>query len=331
MSRLLALFVLAAGLAAAEDYATLRVQADAAASRRDYDGARALLRQAIDARIATDGRFSATLIPDYFSLALLYRPGNQQQEGLRALDRATEIVMRGSPMDSVALADIHSMRGILLLTMKEQLAAVSVLNTAITLREGITGPEHGSLLPDLDRLAGVQMALRDYAAAEAAARRAIRIRERLLGPEDADLLGMLDVLAYSLYGQQKYEEGELVYQRLIRLWESSAGSHHPMLALALEKLSALYLSWEKPELSAEAAARATALRRHFLAAGLFRQAALEIKAKRLAEGLRLLREARSVLKPAHPATEELLRDIEEQIKLVQPAVKPAPAKKPAKQ
>lgn len=327
MRRLLTFFVLAAAITFADEYTTLRARADAAATRRDYDGARTFLRQAIDARVSTAGRFSPTLLPDFFALALLYRPGDQQQEGLRVLDRATEIVMRNEPLNALALADIHSLRGILLLTMKEQPAAVSVLSTAITLREGVTGPEHGNLLPDLDRLAGAQLTLRDYAAAEAAARRAVGIRERLLGPEDADLLSMLDVLAYALYGQQKFEEGEFVYQRLVRLWESSAGSHHPMLALTLEKLAALYRSWNKPELANEATARAMALRRHFLASGLVRQAALEAAAKHNAEALRLLREARATLRPAHPATDELLRQIHEQVQSLSLAPKAAPAKK----
>lgn len=323
---ILTLFVLAS-IAFADDYSDLRLQADAAAAKRDYPAARDFLSKAIDARIAADGRFAPQLLPDYLSLALLYKVGDQQKEGLRVLDRASEIVLRGTPVDTLALADVHSTRAVLLMAMKETLGAISVLNTAITLRESIVGANHGALVPDLDRLASVCVVRRDYECAESAARRAVRIRERLLGPEDPDLLSMLDVLAYALYGQKKYEDAEGVYLRLVSLWEASAGSHNPMLALTLEKIAVFYRSWEKPEKADEAAARALALRVHFHASGLVKRAGEELAASRPVDALKLYRQALALLTPDHPALAELRSQIQEQIKLIQAALRPVTSKK----
>lgn len=307
------------------DYLTLRTEAEAASSKRDYATARLLYRQAIDQRIATDGRYNPALIRDYFALALLYRSGEEQKEGLRALDRASEIVLRAPRLDPLALADVHSLRGVLLLSMKEIPAAVSVLQTALTLREETYGPDHASLLPDLDRLASAYVMQREYEMSEASARRAVTIRERVLGPEDPDLLSMLDILAYSLYGQKRYGEAETVYLRLVALWENSAGSHHPMLALTLEKLAALYRSSGKTDDSREAAGRALAIRVHFLASGLVRQGAEELAAGRPHAALRLYREALAALKPDHASLSEIRAQILQQIRQLQSSL---PSKNP---
>lgn len=330
MRLLLTVLTIAAALHAS-DYAELRKQADAAASRRDYEGARESLRQAIEARIATDGRFVPALVADYLSLALLYKPGDRQKEGLRYLDRASEIVLRGNPVDTVTLADVHSMRAVLLVAAKDPLSAISVLNTAITLRESVAGTSHVMLVPDLDRLASTCVFQRDYECAEAAAKRAIQIRERVLGPEDADLLSMTDVLAYALYGQKKFEEAELAYKRLIALWVTNTGSHNPMLALTLEKVAVFYTSWEKPELAQEAAARAMAIRVHFHASGLAKRAGEELIGGHVQAALKLYTETLAILKVDHPLLDELRKQVQEQEKLVRASLaKPGAAKKKAR-
>lgn len=327
---MLTLLVLAASVYA-NDYAELRRRADAAASQRDYATARDALSKAIEARIASDGRFARALMPDYLSLALLYKSGDQQKEGLRYLDRVTEIVLRGDPVDSVALADVHSMRAVLLIAAKDPMAAISVLNAALTLRESAVGATHVMLVPDLDRLASTCVMQRDYECAESAAKRAIQIRERLLGPEDADLLSMTDVLAYALYGQKKYEEAEAVYQRLISLWVLNTGTHNPMLALTLEKVAVFYASWEKPELAREAASRAMAIRVHFHASGLAKRAGDELGAGHTQSALKLYSETLAVLKVDHPLLDELRKQVQEQEKLVRAAVaKPSSTKKKAR-
>ncbi|HRJ19579.1 MAG TPA: tetratricopeptide repeat protein, partial [Bryobacteraceae bacterium] len=114
--------------------------------------------------------------------------------------------------------------------------------------------------------------LRDYPAASETHLRAIRIRERCLGPMDPDLLANLDGLSYALLGQKEFEAAEPVYLRLLALWENNAGTHHPMVALTLDKLVMFYREWGREEPAEAAAARAAALRVHFHAAGLVKRA-----------------------------------------------------------
>jgi tetratricopeptide (TPR) repeat protein len=178
--------------------------------------------------------------------------------------------------------------------------AAEQLETSCAIRGAISGQLDVSLVPDLDRLGAVYLALHTYDKAESIFRRTLVIRESVLGTENADLLATLDGLAYSYFGQDKFDEAEPVYQRLIHLWSKSVGETHPMLALALDKVGIFYAAQKKNDQAKEAFERANAIRANSLAAGLSTEAGQARETGDLATAAALYARALRVLDPPNP-------------------------------
>jgi tetratricopeptide (TPR) repeat protein len=140
------------------------------------------------------------------------------------------------------------------------------------------------------------------------------IRETLLGKDDADLIATVDGLAYACFGQKKYAEAEPIYERLIALWVKSLGDDHPMIAMALDKVSVFYADQKKFDQAKEAQDRANAIRAHFLASGLSGAATEQIEEGNKEAALALYRRALAVMDPPNPVYEELRSQIEEIVK-----------------
>ena len=121
-------------------------------------------------------------------------------------------------------------------------------------------------------------------------------------------------LAYALFGQKKYDQAEPLYQRLIGLWAKSVGDDHPMVAIALDRVAVFYADQKKFDQSKEATERATAIRTHFLAAGLSTAATQELAENNKSDALALYRRAILVMDPPHPIYQEMHDQIEEIIK-----------------
>jgi len=180
---------------------------------------------------------------------------------------------------------------------------------------------------DLDRLASVYVAQRDYPAAEAAYRHALIIRETLEGKDDADLIATVDGLAYASFGQKKYAEAEPLYGRLIALWIKSLGEDHPMLAIALDKVAVFYADQKKYDRAKEAQDRANAIRTHFLATGWATAATEQAAEGNKTAAMALYRRAAGILDPPNSVYDELRGDIARLIKEVQaPPARPGPAR-----
>src|SRR5262249_5396054 len=154
--------------------------------------------------------------------------------------------------------------------------------------------------PDLDRLANVQLTMRDYGESEATYRHALVIRETILGKEDADLITSVDGLAYSCFGLQKYAEAEALYKRLVDLSVSPVAEDRPMVALELDKPRELYVDRNKLDQAKELTDRASAIRERFLALGLSVAATEQIHEEHKDAAVAMYRRGVNAMDPVHP-------------------------------
>jgi len=251
------------------------------------------------------------------------------ERAILILNRVMGIHRSVSGIPSTAVADDESRLSQVQMEQKNFPAAISTINIAITMRTDLFGPLDPSLIGDLDRLAGVYIVLRNYPQAEDAYRRALVIRETLFGKNDADLIATVDGLAYAIFGQKRYADAEPLYQRLIGLWVKSVGDDHPMVAIALDKVAVFYADQKKYDQAKEATERATAIRTHFLAAGLSGAATEQIAEGNKEQAVALYRRALLVMDPPHPMYDEMHSQIDEIVKSMAPPAK-APAKKATK-
>ena len=231
---------------------------------------------------------------------------------------------------TVSVADDFSRIAQIQAEMQKLPEAVQSLVTALQLHR-LFGPLDGSLVYDLDRLAGLQITLRAYDEAEKTYRHALVIRETLYGKNNADLIATVDGLAYALFGQKKYDEAEPMYQRLLDLWITSVGeSTHPMVALVLDKIAVFYATQKKWEQARDARARANAIRAYLLADGLSTEASDRIDEGKLAEAVPIYQRALKVLDPPDPTYDKERASIDGMEKELEKVVKKPPSPPPAK-
>jgi tetratricopeptide (TPR) repeat protein len=216
--------------------------------------------------------------------------------------------------DSTVLADDYSRTAQIYMEDKDVPDAIGALGTALGIRTAAAGPLDPSLVPDLDRLAGAYLNQRNYPKAEETYRHALVIRETLYGKNDPDLIASVDGLAYACFGQKKYDEAEPIFQRLISLWVQSVGADHPMVAMALDKVAVFYADQKKYDQAKESQDRATAIRTHFLAAGLSGAATEQLAEGNKDAALGLYHRALAVMDPPDPLYDELRGQIEEIVK-----------------
>src|SRR5262249_38446458 len=205
---------------------------------------------------------------------------------------------------------------------------VGPLQTALEIRTKVAGALDGSLIPDLDRLGSVQIAMREYDQAEATYRHALVIRETILGKDDADLIATIDGLAYSSFGLKKYDEAEALYKRLVDLWVKSVQEDHPMVAVALDKLTAFYIDRKKLDQARELSDRAIAIRARFLALGLSVAATEQIDEDHKDTAVAMYRRAVNAMDPVHPLNAQLRHDMAEMIKTLESPPPKAATKAP---
>ena len=279
------------------------------------------LRQAITWRQNVLGPTDPTVLTDLLEDAKLCRDLHDFDRALAILEQVRSAHVRAEGFESAPVAaDLSRIAQICLDQQKPENAA-DALTASLSILTRMNGEDHWSLLPDLDRLGEVRITLRQYDQAEQVYRHALVIRETLFGKDHANLLTSVDGLAYALFGQKKYDEAEPVYQRLVGLWESSAGKEHPMVALTLDKIAVFYRKQEKWDQGKEASDRATAIRAHFLASGLAQEATERLSQSQKDEARVLYRRALAVLDPPHPVFEELRKQIQDNLKALEPPVR----------
>ena len=102
-----------------------------------------------------------------------------------------------------------------------------------------------------------------------------------------------------------------------------------MVATVYDKIAGLYAEQKKWEQARAAADRANIIRAHFLAVGYAQQAALRLTEGAPDAARDLYRRALAVMDPPDPCFDELRKQIEGNLKLLEPPPKPA-RKKPSR-
>jgi tetratricopeptide (TPR) repeat protein len=303
-------------------YEILKRLAAVEAAAGQTEEADSALRQAINWRQNVFGESDPTALNDLLEDANLCRVMHDYDRALAIIEQVRMAHVRAEGFDSPPVAADFSRAAQIHLDLKEPEKAASALDASLKILKKLNGEDHPALLPDLDRLGEVRITLRQYDKAEEAYQSALVIRERAVGKNHADLLATLDGLAYARFGQKKYAEAEPVYARLLALWESSAGKEHPMVAVTLDKMAIFYREQQRWAEGQEAAEHANAIRAHFLASGLAQEATERLSENKKDEAVVLYRRALAALEPPHPVFEELRKEIEENLKSLEPPAPP---------
>jgi tetratricopeptide (TPR) repeat protein len=138
-----------------------------------------------------------------------------------------------SPPDLAALAN---QVGISLIEQASLVAAVSVLERALRIKEAATGPDHPQVASTLNNLGNARRELGEPAAAVELHGRALRIFEAAYGPDHpqvATTLGNLGVVRQDL-GEPVDAVG--LHGRALRIEEATYGPDHPEVAKTLTNL-----------------------------------------------------------------------------------------------
>jgi tetratricopeptide (TPR) repeat protein len=301
----------------------------------DFGAANEFLQQAISWREQNLGPNDPKIVDDILVSVGFARAMKDFDQALRVMNRVLQIHVRvANGTDSVAVADDFSRLAQIYAEMGKPDEAIRTLNIALEIRTKMVGPLDPSLVYDLDRLGGLQIAGRAYPNAEATYRHALVIRETLYGKKHADLIATVDGLGYALFGQKKFDEAEPFYLRLLALWKESVNSEtHPMVAMAYDKIAIFYGAQKKWEQAEAATTHANAIRAFQLADGLSGEASQRMDESKLAEALPIYERAIKILDPPNPlydAERTDLENMEGELKKVlkrPPSTTPPPARK----
>jgi len=305
-------------------YEVLKQQYAVSSAAGQYEDAEKYLQLAINWRENTLGRDNPKVAEDLTELAMLCRNLNDIPRGLSILQIVSDMHVRAGGMQTVNFADDQSRIALLQMDDKNPERAADSLRTAIVIRENVLGTDNYALLPELIRLGTIWVMLRNYDKAELVYRHALVIHERALGPGNPDLIPTVEGLAYALFGQKKYAEAEPYYRRLISLWQTAGGKEHPVLALTFDKLAVFYREQDRRDEADAAMVRAEAIRSLFYASGLTEEALLHMTRGETVESAQLLHRAAAALDPMRPEHQDLLSQIEANLKNLE-ASRPNPA------
>lgn len=113
---------------------------------------------------------------------------------------------------------------------------ITIACKALKLGELEYGPNHSTLVPLIDELAGLMQRRGRHEEAEPLFQRALEIRERSLGRDHPDVAIGSDNLGWFYEWNQRYDEAEASYERALALRKSAFGDDHLLIAKSLKKL-----------------------------------------------------------------------------------------------
>ena len=290
-------------------YEVIRQFADILIATDDLDGAENYLQQAVNWREQVHGMNHPLVADELTSLAMLVRAKHDFTRALVVMQRVQDIHILVAGVEAPELANDYSRMALIYTEQEQHDRAIRMLELTLRIRQKTLGVWDAGLLPELDRLGVSYVTVRNYPKGEETYRHALLIRERLFGKTAAELIQNVEGLAYAQFGQKKWEDAETNYKRLLALWEVSASKEHPMIPITLDKLALLYREQEKFELAVQTASLGLAMRAHFLANGLTREAMVQINQGKRREAGVLLRRAQDTLDPKRPEHEKLLAQI----------------------
>ena len=102
------------------------------------------------------------------------------------------------------------------------------------------GPEHPKTAFSLNSLAGLYLAIGDYAKAEPLFRRALAIHEKTFGPGHPNTATSVNNLALLYYSMRDYARAESLFRRALGIYEKAFGPENPSTATSLNNLAELH-------------------------------------------------------------------------------------------
>jgi len=113
------------------------------------------------------------------------------------------------------------------------------LRRAVAIRERVAGTDNVATVPDLLRLARLNVLRQNGPAAVNLYQRALAIQQKTLSPNSAELLPALDALVNLSLDQKRPQDAEALLRQTLALREGSLGPMHPDVAANLDRLGAL--------------------------------------------------------------------------------------------
>ncbi len=219
-------------------------------SAEDLAGAEALYRQvlAIDRRALGDDHPDTGATMADLALVLTDR---------RDFAGAESLLREAIPISRRALGpnhdDVAMMMNNLAYVLREEgknAESVAVLEEALAIMRATLGNDHPRTAMSLSYLARARMAQGDMAAAEPLLREAIQIRERVWAADDWRLAATKSMLGIVLTNVRKFEEAETTLLGALHVFKPDTEAEQREIAMARERLVALYEAWGQPEKAA---------------------------------------------------------------------------------
>ena len=252
------------------------------------------LAEALDCTGRLRGYNSIDVADIRVDIAGVRRLRKNAEGAIASLQEALNKTMFPPPGDRIRAARIATTMGHISLEQKDNERARSQLQLAVQLWNE-TMRDDPELLPALETLGAMYRDDSNYEAALPLFTRALRIREMSFGAASAELIVGLDNAAYVLFGLKRYAEAEPLYARLLQTWLETAGSDHPMVALTLDKMAEFFAAQKRIAEAGEMARRATEIRARSLAESLRLRARLAAEAGSVGEAERLRKQGAAAL------------------------------------
>lgn len=203
--------------------------------RKDFDTARGLYREAIEATAKRQG-------PEHYRVKEL----RVELAGIDQIEKLTPEQLR-----RLAEAELLVDRAMSLFNKRDYAAALDVAQKALQINKTLLGEEHPKTMISLGQIASIDWGQQKYDEAVAAEQRVLTLREKLFGVDHPDTAAWLKSLAGHYKALKNYEQAARNYERLLALEVVSPGSDSPPAAKTRGELASLYQTLGKPEAAVE--------------------------------------------------------------------------------
>lgn len=172
------------------------------------------------------------------NLGMLYSLQGRDQDALRFLDRAQDVLKTVPNPDPKVAVELLNATGILNYRLRNNGKAESFFKKALQVAQASGARIDTTGI--LSNLGAVYVNQRKFKQAEEILGRALMIKELDLGPAHPALIPTLHSIAVLFTETHRYTEAEVQYQRALKILEPQSTSLAPQVASVLHELSALY-------------------------------------------------------------------------------------------
>lgn len=193
--------------------------------------------------------FAQAVVPDDMAEArveeILVDIGNKMVDGGGATLSASLIVhiryaqMHADKRSDIRAADLATVLGRIEENLTNSLAARTLYERALTIKEQVLGSHHPNIITNLNSLANLLYTQNDLTGARSLYERALAIREHIFEPRQLDTVTSLDNLADLLRTQGDLSGAQEFYERALDIRKQILGPRHPDTATNLDNLGML--------------------------------------------------------------------------------------------